>query len=189
MMEFTIFEKPSGNIRGFGVQMMTFPKGKSGTEEKRICHSHVFEDQPLDYISVDVPKRLSPDQAREVAAKLIEFANGIEAQYALPRGATTCQQVLKHYQEILQENPGKALFLKNAESAKFVAIIHDECLMTALLGQDGAIKDKNIGGEFDTMAWNADRGHWVWDANHMETMSMIHSPTMLDYTVTGDTCD
>lgn len=176
-MEVTIFDKPSGEIRGFAIETMMFPKGKSMVE-KRICHANIFQNLPSDGVSIDAPKRMTPDQMREFAAKLVAFADEVEVQYAMPRSAMTYNEVMDGYERILKSNPGKALKLANGE----VVIIHDGAVLGAPIDEDGSVNATDI-YEFDPRLWDRKEGQWADDESWEQTARVITNPVLIDYKV------
>lgn len=176
-MEVTIFDKPSGDVRGFAIQTMMFPKGKSMVE-KRICHANIFQDSPSDGVTIDAPKKMTPDQMREFAAKLISFADEVELQYAFPRGALNYDQVLEAYERILKANPGKALVL----DTNVVAIIHDGSLLVADMWKEGVLNIAEM-YEFDPRTFSHAVGHWGRESSWEETAKAINQPELIDYTI------
>lgn len=173
-MEVTIYDKPSGDQRGFAIETMTFKKG-SKTVEKRICHAIIYQDKPLDGVTVEAPKSMTPDEMREFASKLVAFAKEIEIQYTIPRGAFTYNEVMDGYERVLKANPGKALMLANGA----VAIIHDGVLLCAMIGEDGSIDQSDI-AEFDPRVWDRAEGQWADDESWEETARVITHPVLVD---------
>lgn len=176
-MEVTIFDKPSGDIRGFAIETMNFQKGKK-VVEKRICHANIYQDSPLDAITIDAPKSMTPDEMREFAKKLTAFAKEVEIQYAMPRGAFTYNEVMDGYERVLKANPGKALMLASGA----VAIIHEGVLLCAMIGEDGIIDQSDI-AEFDPRVWDRAEGQWADDESWEETARVITHPVLVDYKV------
>lgn len=176
-MEVTIFDKPSGDIRGFAIETMSFQKGKK-LVEKRICHANIYQDSPLDGVSVEAPKSMTPDEMREFASKLVAFAKEVEIQYAIPRGAMTYNQVMDGYERVLKANPGKALMLASGA----VAIIHDGVLLCAMREDDGLICLSDI-AEFDPRVWDRKEGQWADDESWEQTARVITHPDLVDYKV------
>lgn len=174
-MKVEIFDKPSGNLRGFAIETMNFTKGKK-VVEKRICHAFIYEDKPLDGVTVEAPKSMTLDEMREFAAKITAFAKEIEIQYAIPRGAMTYLQVIEGYERVLKANPGKALKLASGE----YAVILDGTLLCASLDAAGVVDPTSI-GEFDPRVWDRDAGQWADDESWEQTARVITHPTLVDY--------
>lgn len=177
--EVHLFDKPSGDTRGVAIQLMDFQKGKK-TVEKRICHASLSETQPLDYVSIDVPSKLSPAQMREVARNLLVFADEIEALYAAPRGAYTFNMAIEGYENALQENSSKAILL----TEESVAILHDNNLWFGLIS-DGIVNLSSL-TEPDPRGWDRKGGHWQTHYTVEETLKSIKEPTLVDYELIED---
>jgi hypothetical protein len=75
-VEATIFDQPSGNVRGIVIAMM--PVGK---DEKRIAHAHLFTDG-TEKFTITVPAAIqTADQLGELMELLAEFKLLVE-QYS-----------------------------------------------------------------------------------------------------------
>lgn len=175
-MESTIFKEASGSVRGTIIQKMDFPKGKK-VESKRICHAYILENEPLDHITVDLPKKMSIEQLREAARKLAMFADELEYSYSLPRGAMTYRQVIEQYENILGQNPGKGLII----GSDSIAFIHDGVLLTGRFA-DGVVNQLEM-GEPDPRSWCHDEAHWPSDDSWQQTTGYIHDPKLVEYEI------
>jgi hypothetical protein len=177
-MEVTIFPKPSGNIRGFANEMMDISKGKK-TVEKRILHANIYQNDPLDYISVDLPTRMSPDEVRAAAAKMIAFANEVEIQYAQLHAPITYTGILDAYQNLLKDNPGKALRICET-SDNTVAFMADGGVVQGHLVDNGDVYYSSA-SDFDQSAWITTEGRWEADESHAVTIKFVNEPQLVDY--------
>jgi hypothetical protein len=176
-MEVTVFKAPSGNIRGYAIEMMELKRGKK-TAEKRILHAHIFQNDPLDFITVELPTRMSPDELRAAAAKMIDFANEVEHQYDLRDAPITYQGILDAYMVLLKANPGKALRICET-SDNAVAFISDGDVLNGYL-HDGYISLRNA-NDFDESAWITKDGRWDADESHAVTIKFVNEPQLVDY--------
>lgn len=173
-MNVEIFTHPSGDLRGLATESMSFTKGKK-VVSKRICHAYIYEDKPIDGVTVEAPKFMTTSEMREFAAKLIAFADEIEIQHAIPRGSMTYLQVIEGYERVLKENPGKALKLASGE----YAIIHEGALLCASIN-DGVVGPTQI-AEFDPRVWDRENGQWADDESWEQTARVITHPELVDY--------
>jgi hypothetical protein len=177
-MEVTVFKTPSGNIRGYAIEMMELKKGKK-TAEKRILHAHIFQSDPLDFITVELPTRMSPDELRAAAAKMIDFANEVEHQYDLRDAPITYQGILDAYTVLLRANPGKALRICET-SDNAMAFLVDGSVVNGYLQFDGSLSVKDA-NDFDESAWITKDGRWDSDESHAVTMKFVNEPQFVDY--------
>lgn len=67
-LDYEVFEKPQGSVRGFLLAMVTYSNGKS----KRLAHSYLLTDSTPD-ISMDLPKSIPPADVAVVAEALLAF--------------------------------------------------------------------------------------------------------------------
>lgn len=186
-MEVTIFPEPSGNIRGFAIEMMELQKGKK-TVEKRILHANIYQNDPLDYISVELPTRMSPDEVREAAAKMIAFANEVERQYdhhqTEMKAPITFRRIQEAYISLLTANPGKALRIDDS-SDNTVVFMHNGNLVSGYMNASGNLYNNEC-YEFDRNAWNSEAGCWDCDSTHEVTIKFVNEPRFVDYTLIED---
>lgn len=63
----TLFDAPSGDVRGFVVGCMTY-RGK----QKRIAHAMLLVDK-APTITLEIPGKVSPDDVKEIMAVLTDF--------------------------------------------------------------------------------------------------------------------
>jgi hypothetical protein len=177
-LQVEIFDTPSGSIRGFMTDFLDVKKGKK-TVEKRVLHAHIYQDEPLDCIHVSLPTRMSPDEVRAAASKMIAFANEVEVQYACRHAPITYRGILDAYERILKANPSKALRICET-SDKAVAFMADGGVIQGYLHENGSVY-YNTAIDFDKSAWITEEGRWDSDESHAVTMKFVNEPQLVDY--------
>lgn len=177
-MPVEIFDEPSGRFRGFMTEFMDVKKGKQ-TVEKRILHAYIYQDDPLDHIDVTLSARMSPDEVRAAASKMIAFANEVEIQYAQRHAPITYTGILDAYKNLLKDNPGKALRICET-SDNTVAFMADGGVIQGHLVDDGSVYYSSA-SDFDQSAWITTEGRWEADDSHAVTIKFVNEPQLVDY--------